>query len=203
MFWHKFWQTFVDAFIAPAIRDDENEPGLLYQSRFAVCVALLIIPYVLIQLILTPFGWERVLYGLVGLSAVIALCAFRFLKHHALPSFLWFVFLVTLEAYRSYTGQGLLSTLFIWLPVSIAISCFLSGPKWGGLFTLIVTAECLALLYLSKNEPNILSASTTDDIIFQWQYTFIAVEIVGGIGMYFFAVLREKTEKELSARRSL
>lgn len=194
-----------DVFISSALRAEDAEPSRLYRARVSVIFVFTIFFASLYLCLKFPlFSLASNLFLVSTLSASIILLIF---KKPERPEYLAFGLLVIWTLIASafaIAGQSIFTHFFTWMPVSIGMACFLAGLRFGGYFTLLIVTEALLVSFYTKPYgAQIGIYAQSEHFVWDWQAQFILVELMGGVAVFIFSTVRERSDRDIQSRRLL
>lgn len=190
-----------DFCLSPDLFAREPKPARIYQARFSVMLATLVAVFGLLRASFAETNLHSIYFSFMFLFSIIALIAYRLFDRHELLSFLWILSLLTLEVVSNLLAPSLYISLFAWIPIGIGLTCYLAGTRYGLLFTFLALSEALIVLKYAALHAPVIEAVNASSILKSLQWNLLAAEVVGGIAIYCFALLREQSEHELEHRR--
>jgi signal transduction histidine kinase len=194
-----------DLFISADLKAEDAEPSRLYRARVSVIFNFAILFGSLALGTRFPlFSLAFTIFLGAFLSALLVLLVSRKLSTPERASFallaLWSLFATAF----AISGQSIYTHFFTWMPVSIGMACFLGGIRLGGYFTLLMVCEALVVsFYAEAYGPHIGVYASPEHFMSAWQAQFILVELMGGVAVYIFSTVRERSDNELQSRRLL
>jgi signal transduction histidine kinase len=190
-----------DFCLSPNLFAREPKPARIYQARFSVLLATCVAIFGLVRAILAVSHAQSLYFSLVFILSIAAMLAYRLVDRHELLSFLWILSLLTLEAVSNLLAPSHYISIFAWIPIGIGLTSYLAGARYGFVFTCIALLEAFLVLKFASLYAPLNEVVNTSAVLKGLQLNLLAAEIVGGISIYCFALLREQSEHELEQRR--